>query len=98
MTTDQAIAAVKARGLHLSNLYEAGEQWRANVTRGGNEFWDFGIGSTPAGAIEDALARIDNPPKVGRVFEEMRDLRESAVANAQAAKVVEAAEADDLLG
>jgi len=62
-TVDDLLAVVAAKGLRLANLFQfpvpdTGEppqlRWQANITDG-EQFWEFGRGSTPEAALEAAL-------------------------------------------
>lgn len=58
MTTDQAIAAAKAKGLRVYNVGElAAGGWVANLIDG-ERVSETGNGSTPALAIADAMAQF----------------------------------------
>ena len=58
MTTDEAIAAAKARGLRVYNVGElAAGGWVANLIDG-ERVSETGNGSTPALAIADAIAQL----------------------------------------
>lgn len=56
MTYEQAVEHVKAAGLRVNNTFQSGESWRANVYDDKtNTGFCFGIGATPAEALDAAL-------------------------------------------
>lgn len=61
MTTDEAIAAAKAKGLRVYNVGELAQGgWVANLIDGAR-FSETGHGSTPAAAIADCVAQFAEP-------------------------------------
>ena len=61
MTTDEAIAHAKAKGLRVYNLGElAAGEWVANLIDAARDS-NTGNGRTPAEAIADCVAQFDVP-------------------------------------
>ena len=68
MTTDEAIAHAKAKGLRVYNLGElAAGEWVANLIDAARDS-HTGNGRTPAEAITDCIAQFQDPPSAEDIF------------------------------
>ncbi len=56
------IDEVHARGLRINNLFQIAAGWQSNLTDG-HEFYEFGVGSTAAAALTEAIAKAHGSPR-----------------------------------